>query len=257
MDMSSLVGVPAYRHMAPGKPTSVNDDSIRTWTVSSSHPSSSTRSFSLTMREKPGGAVTGPLLTIARKLAEVKPEALLDSRPLQLRVGIVGVTGDFILPADSRSSIDNAELGLMVPLSAPPSRKMLWVAGGIGLTPFLSMLKTLGYSTNSTHWDIRFLLATAEPDILVPLVADALGAGASRVHLTLEVFSKKDFPEVGRGIVLRRHAGRLPPNFFDAAELQGREVYLCGSPNFEKAAIASLEKAGVHESVVKREGFEY
>ncbi|KAF7357898.1 putative PNPOx domain-containing protein [Mycena venus] len=256
MDMSPLVGVPAYRHMAPGQPTSVNDDSIRTWTVSSR--SSDPRSFSLTMREKPGGAVTGPLFTIARKLAELRPEALVDSRPLQLRVGIVGVTGDFILPSESSSSsISDAELGLMVPLTAPSVRKMLWVAGGIGLTPFLSMLRALGYSTNTTQWDIRFLLATREPDVLVPLIADALGAGGSRVHLTLEVFSTKDIPKVDKGIVLRKHVGRMPLEFFDTTELQEREVYLCGSPDFESAALAALAKGGVPETAVKREGFEY
>ncbi|KAJ6594548.1 hypothetical protein B0H19DRAFT_1095965 [Mycena capillaripes] len=258
MDMSPLVGVPAYRHMAPGKPTSLNDDSIRTWTVSSSHPPSGTRSFSLTMREKQGGAVTGPLLSIARKLAELKPEALLDSRPLQLRVGIVGVTGDFVLSSDlSPSIISDAELGLMMPLTAPSAKKMLWVAGGIGLTPFLSLLKALGSSTNGTNHDIRFLLATREPAVLVPLIADALGAGGSRVSLTLEVFSKADIPEVDRGIVLRRHVGRLPLDFFNTADSMGREVYLCGSPDFEKAALAALENGGVLESAVKREGFEY
>ncbi|KAJ6507358.1 hypothetical protein C8R47DRAFT_1209265 [Mycena vitilis] len=256
MDMSPLVGVPAYRHMAQNKPTSVNDDSIRTWTVSSSHPSAGTRSFSLTMREKPGGAVTGPLFTIARKLAELKPDALVDSRPLQLRVGIVGVTGDFVLPTDPGPSVSDAELGLMVPLTAPTTKKMLWVAGGIGLTPFLSMLKALGGS-NGTGCDIRFLLATREPEILVPLVASALGAGSSHVRLTLEVFSQANIPEVAPGITLRRHVGRIPHDFFNATQAQARHVYLCGSPGFEKAALAALRKGGVPESAVTREGFEY
>ncbi|KAJ7252076.1 hypothetical protein B0H12DRAFT_622770 [Mycena haematopus] len=256
MDMSPLVGVPAYRHMAPGQPTSLNDDSIRTWTVSSSQ-SSNPRSFALTMREKPGGAVTGPLFTITRKLAEMKPEALQDSRPLQLRVGIVGVTGDFVLPTDSSFSISDVDLGLMVPMTAPSPNKMLWVAGGIGLTPFLSMLKALSHSNNATQWDIRFLLATREPEVLVPLVADALGAGDSRVKLALEVFSTKTIPEVAQRIVLRQHVGRIPLDFFDPMEFHGREVYLCGSPGFEKAALSALAKGGAPESAVKREGFEY
>lgn len=258
MDMSPLVGVPAYRHMAQSKPTSVNDDSIRTWTVSSSHPPTGTRSYSLTMREKPGGAVTGPLFAIARKLAEVKPEALGDSRPLQLRVGIVGVTGDFVLPADSSpSTISDAELGLMVPLTAPSPKKMLWVAGGIGVTPFLSMLKGLRGATNSTRWDIRFLLATGEPDVLLPIVEDAWGL-SPHVNLQLELFTKKNsVPDVDGRIVLRSHAGRMPQDFFTPAELQGYEVYLCGSPEFEKAALAALAKGGVLESTVVREGFEY
>ncbi|KAJ7141140.1 hypothetical protein C8R44DRAFT_762813 [Mycena epipterygia] len=261
MDMSPLVGVPAYRHMAQHKPTSVNDDSVRTWTVSSSHPRSGTRTFSLTMREKPGGAVTGPLFAISRKLAEMKPEAMADSRALQLRVGIVGVTGDFVLPSsDSGAEISDAELGLMVPLTAPPAQKMLWIAGGIGVTPFLSMLKALrtaSHSTNGTRPDIRFLLATGEPDVLLPLISDAFGAQGPQVDLTLEVFSRRPVPEVLGDIALRSHAGRIPPNFFDVEELRGREVYLCGSPDFEQAALAALANGGLPEGAVKREGFAY
>ncbi|KAK6996999.1 putative PNPOx domain-containing protein [Favolaschia claudopus] len=272
MDMSSLVGVPAYRHMAPGKPTSLNDDSIRTWTVSSSSSQSkTTRTFSLTMREKKGGAVTGPLFAIARKLAEVKPEILVDSRPLELRVGIVGVTGDFVLPSSqsaSTSAISDADLGLMVPLAAdgPPSKKMLWVAGGIGITPFLSMLKALSHADDAAiRWDIRFLLATREPEILVPLVADALSAAngsTANFDVSLEVFSTKEVPEtddLNARMKVRKHPGRMPLDFFQTGseEVQGREVYLCGSPEFEKAALAALVRGGVVESVVKREGFEY
>ncbi|KAJ6538798.1 hypothetical protein DFH09DRAFT_71247 [Mycena vulgaris] len=260
MDMSPLVGVPAYRHMAPSKPTSVNDDSIRTWTVSSSHPPSGTRSFSLTMREKPGGAVTGPLFAIARKLAELRPEALADSSPLQLRVGIVGVTGDFVLPLDTvPPSISDAALGLMVPFAVSSSKKMLWVAGGIGITPFLSMLKGLRSSAhaNSARWEVRFLLATREPDVLLPLVEGAFGTDGSPVDLELEVFTTKDVPRVGGGIVLRRHEGRMPRDFFGAGDVLGREVFLCGSPDFEKAALTALAEGGVPEGAVRREGFEY
>ncbi|KAJ7467060.1 hypothetical protein FB451DRAFT_1137689 [Mycena latifolia] len=262
MDMSPLVGVPAYRHMAQHKPTSVNDDSIRTWTVSSSHPPSGTRSYSLTMREKPGGAVTGPLFAIARKLAELQPEMLADSSPLELRVGIVGVTGDFVLglPSDAgpSASFSDAELGLTVLLAVPSVRKMLWVAGGIGVTPFLSMLKVLHATThNGTRWDIRFILATREPDVLLPLVDNALGAGVSPVDLTLEVFTTNDVPDLRGGIVLRRHAGRMPREFFGTGELHEREVFLCGSPDFEKAALVALAEGGVPEGAVRREGFEY
>ncbi|KAJ7782497.1 hypothetical protein DFH07DRAFT_324143 [Mycena maculata] len=257
MDMSPLVGVPAYRHMAQHKPTSVNDDSIRTWTVSSSHRPSGTRSYSMTLRERRGGAVTGPLFAIARKLAEVKPEALVDSRSLELRVGIVGVTGNFVLPPDSSASISDADLGLMVPLATPSPQKMLWIAGGIGLTPFLSMLKALRGAPNGTHWEIRFLLATGEPDVLLPIVEDAFRGSDPRVDLKLEVFTRKTVPDVDARIVLQTHVGRMPVDFFRPGELQGWHVYLCGSPDFERTALAALMNGGVPEGAVTREGFEY
>ncbi|KAJ7049915.1 hypothetical protein C8F01DRAFT_1238127 [Mycena amicta] len=271
MDMAPLVGIPAYRHMAPGKPTSVNDDSVRTWTISSvfgrraapAATAHTTTEYSLTLREKRGGAVTGALFAIARKLKEVRPEALEDASGLQLRVGIVGVVGEFVLPDVTEDGIRDEELGLQVQVlhSDPRPTKLLWIAGGIGLTPFLSMLRALRLPSSVT--DVRFILATAEPEVLVPLVLDAYGD--SHVQLTLDVFTRQssftyDAPTLTR-VNINVHHNRLPPDLFirhvDADDLKERVVYLCGSPDFEKAAMGALVAGGVNEGTVKREGFEY
>jgi hypothetical protein len=80
LDLTLLLGQPAYQHVAPPNPTSVSDDRIRIWTVSSSSSSSSASAsqqrISLTIREKPGGAVT---LTLVRKLMSVGRGDLLGS----------------------------------------------------------------------------------------------------------------------------------------------------------------------------------
>ncbi|KAJ7282591.1 hypothetical protein C8J57DRAFT_1055415 [Mycena rebaudengoi] len=264
MDMSPLVGIPGYRHMNQSKPTSVNDDSIRTWTVSSSHSTSNTRSYSITIRHKPGGAVTGTLFAIAKKLSELKPEALSDSRPLELRVGIVGVTGDFTLPEVAKSISDD-ELGLTIPLAprAGPPTKLLWVAGGIGITPFLSMLKAIRSVDpyNALEWDIRLVVSTREPDVLVPLIQAAAGKNVKDsppINLALDVFTDKDVPELSENTILRRHMGRIPSDFFNSTVLnEKRLAYLCGPPEFEAAVLLALSEAGIRETEVKREGFEY
>ncbi|KAJ6551081.1 hypothetical protein B0H10DRAFT_2126980, partial [Mycena sp. CBHHK59/15] len=124
MDIAPLVGCPRL----PPHGAEQAYESICTWRVSSVYGAAGpTRTYALTMREKPGGAVTGPLLAIKRKLADVRPEARADARWLELRVGIVGVTGDFVLP--------EPDAGAMPPslLVAMPRRKLLWIAGGIGL----------------------------------------------------------------------------------------------------------------------------
>ncbi|TFK71155.1 hypothetical protein BDN72DRAFT_482403 [Pluteus cervinus] len=220
MDFRPLLGARQYQHMAPSDPTSVNDDKIRTWTISSvvsaptSNPSSSTspkfNTFALTMRQKPGGLVTGALFNIARKLASMKPEVLVDARPLDLTVNLVGISGDFVLqevspsaPAcerplqlasslESASGLTNEELGLSAPqqpvsLASVETQKLLWIAGGIGITPFLSMLQALTtpflsslVTTEGTippsqvPWDIQLLLSTREPEVLLPLIARSL-----------------------------------------------------------------------------------
>lgn len=93
LDFTLFLGQAAYQHMAPLKPSAVNDDRIRTWTISSSD--SWTRNnpapdepqvFELTMREKPGGTVTGALFALVKKLVSVQRRDLLDDmRPLDIR----------------------------------------------------------------------------------------------------------------------------------------------------------------------------
>ncbi|KAJ7049914.1 hypothetical protein C8F01DRAFT_1180916 [Mycena amicta] len=240
MDMAPLVGIPAYRHMAPGKPTSVNDDSVRTWTISSifgrraapAATAHTTTEYSLTLREKRGGAVTGALFAITRKLKE-------------LRVGIVGVAGEFVLPDVTEDEIRDEELGLQVDRA----------------DPFLGMLRALRLPGSVTH--VRFILATAEPEVLVPLVLDAYGD--SHVQVTLDVFTRQSSftydPPTPTRVNINVHHNRLPPDLFirhvDADDLKERVVYLCGSPDFEKAAMGALVAGGVNEGTVKREGFEY
>ena len=243
LDLSRLVGAVQYQHMAAYNPASVNDNRIRTWTVSSAHPNSATRTFSLTIRHQPGGAITTALFTIAHKLAQLKPEVLADSRPLQCEVDVIGVSGEFVLPAYTTSTAKE--------------QKFLWIAGGIGITPFLSMLKSLRNSPSDVRWDIRMVLSTREPEILLHFIAEAL-EGAEQVHFTLHVFSKEMIPDVN-GITLHRHAGRLDQSFFEQAnlDLQGREVYLCGPDSFEKMTSEALVQAGVPPKAIKKEGFEY
>jgi hypothetical protein len=144
MDLKPFIGTGQYQHMASHNPQSVNDDHIRTWTVSKH----SGKTFSMTIRLLPGGTATTAFFSIASKLAQVRPELLKDSRPLQLTVNLLGFSGGFVLPQAS-------------------SMKLLWLAGGIGITPFLAMLRSLEAG------DIRLVLAARDPETLLPLIIDA------------------------------------------------------------------------------------
>ncbi|KAG6898490.1 hypothetical protein C0993_006471 [Termitomyces sp. T159_Od127] len=246
LDFTPLLGARGYQHMAPFQPTSVNDDRIRTWTVSSI---STDGKFSLTMREKPGGVVTGALFSIARRLQEVRPELLKDARPMGLNVGLVGVTGDFVLPP-------------------PHKTKLLWISGGIGVTPFLAMLRGLN---PAYEYDIRFILSIREPEVFIPLLSEALRERLDkRGKIVIDVFTEKDVPQVVEdGLVLHRHRGRLSRNALAAfagdntrildqdVSLEEREVYVCGPPAFEEAALNFLSDLGLDRTKVRREGFQF
>ncbi|KAG6916401.1 hypothetical protein DXG01_006980 [Tephrocybe rancida] len=239
LDFTPLLGAQAYQHMAPSNPASLNDDRVRTWTVSRS----STESFSLTMREKPGGAVTGALFSIARKLQAVRPTLLEDARPLALTVGLVGVSGEFVLPPTPRYGM----------------QKLLWLAGGIGVTPFVAMIRGLD---PEAKYNVHLVLSTREPEVLLPLLEEALLSHQHNAGSTFafDVFSEKDVPDLKneKGVVLRKHRGRVARALIELdSDVGEKEVYLCGPVAFEEAVLGILGDLGVDKARVRREGFGY
>ncbi|PBK81090.1 hypothetical protein ARMGADRAFT_1091639 [Armillaria gallica] len=225
LDFSGFIGHPGYQHMAPRNPKSVNDDRIRTWTVSSSHLAP-TNTFSLTMREKPGGAATGALFSLARKITEVRPALLADMSPLSLTIPIVGVTGDFTLPRTSK--------------------RLALFAGGIGVTPFLSMLGGL----SGDGWDIILVLSTREPAVLLPLIVKV----AER--LMVRVFSDEAVPKAEN---ITAHRGRVTSGYLvdHQEDWVGRDVFVCGPESYRESVIEGLVAAGVEKGTIQTEGFEY
>lgn len=266
LDFTDLIGTPKYAHMAPYNPTSVNDDRIRTWTVSSAHLSpEGTTSFDLTMREKPGGVVTGALFTIARKLAQLRPQLLDDTRPLELQIKLVGISGSFTLalppPPPSRTPQQ----------APPPPQTMLWLAGGIGVTPFLSMLAAIAQlpPSSDARFDVILALATREPEVLVPLLVDALGNGKPKLRLAVHVFSAQPIPAFPRlppadelEVSFTPHQGRIGEALFRDAGVVlptagARVAYVCGPEEFERGMLDLLDRHGVRRDAVIRESFEY
>jgi len=256
MDFKPLLGSRRYQHMSPMKPSLVNDDFIRTWTVSNYLPQGSdSRKFSLTMREKPGGAVTGALFSIARKLLQVKPEVLENSRDLSLIVNIVGVNGDFILPPsihDSNGSQVSDGTGI---------KQLFWFAGGIGVTPFISMLSALPKRKETPPWEIVLLLSTREPDIFLSLIFGALKSIELPQYLSVHLFTDTDTTYSPSDYGFVRHGGRISASFLEAKkdELVSYEsdIFLCGSESYEKNVVADLTKLGVNAGRIRREGFLY
>jgi hypothetical protein len=317
LDFTPLLGQPAYQHMAPLKPTSINDDRIRTWTISSCDawsegtPGGNTaQTFELTMREKPGGTVTGALFTLARKLVSVGRKDLLDNmKPLDIQVGFVGVSGEFVLPKtigaeEIVGGAGEAESGIIdvqrptlysTPLTTTMKRRLLWAAGGIGITPFLAMLNGLVSSSNpdsssaatAVSWCINLVLSTREPEVMIPLLEESLWrmrpsaktpGMKMKIKLVVDVFSQRSIPdlqETGDGedeenewvkVELRRHSGRMGKTFFEGLAkgedgngvgLEGTEAYVCGPEEFEKMVMDAVVMLGVERGKIRREGFAY
>jgi len=239
LDFTDFVGPKQYAHMDPWKPTSLNDDRIRTWTVSSAHVAGKTQTFELTMREKPGGVVTGALFAVARKLREGMPHVMEDCRVLGMIVRLVGVAGEFVLP----------------PVQDLAVRKLLFVAGGIGITPFLSMLKAI--REGGEERDVVLLISTREPEVLLNLVVEATSPPFAKLRLVVHVFSSQEIPDLDvPGAELKKHSSRISQTFWanGLEDVGEREVYLCGPPEFNKTI---QEHSGLEAGRIHSEGFNY
>lgn len=263
LDCSSFLGTRQYQHMAPMNPISVNDDRIRTWTVSSASIGP-TRSFSITLRLKIGGALTTALFTIAQKLLEMREELLDDTRPLNLSVKIAGITGSFTLPSPPPPPST----------SLPITRNLVWFAGGIGITPFLSLLSSLQQTVqHNEQTNIHLSLSTKDPTALLPLIFEKYEGTSSddqpkpnpNVHLTIDVLHSTHDPatdiHIPNGVVVRQRAKRLDEKVIEEEwkEDSSRDVdvYVCGPDDYTRMVVDSVKKIGVEEERIRSEGFSY
>lgn len=204
-----------YSHMRDEDPTSLNDDFVRTFTVSSYHDPtvSPHRSFVITIRKV--GRVTG---------------YLFDPRRLsQVRVQVLGFGGDFHI---TQKQNETGSVG--------------FIAGGIGITPLLPAVQSLDLSRFHLIWTL------GSKDL--PLVADVLHEHpqlAERTQLFVTGGTGSDADLAAKQIealgVSRIERRRLNKSDLDSVH-EINTWYTCTSPSLRKALLAWLpDKELVYE----------
>ncbi len=126
-------------------------------------------------------------------------------------------------------------------LDADFTRPQLWLGGGIGVTPFLSMAAALPASAAGVDFYYLARNAAETPGL------DALRAEAARKP-NLRVFallSNEDTQAVRAAVEA------------SSAPLAAREVYLCGPPGMLQESLAWLAAAGVPEARIHAERFDF
>ena len=159
----------------------------------------------------------------------------LQSVPVGTRVRVEGPHGAFLFRRD-------------------PARPQLWIAGGIGLTPFLAATDALqsspgtardspgGQASENVPIDLVHIHRPDDPPA-GRLLARPMQAGGPRVHA---IASQREGPEV----LWARIVERVGP-------VAGRQVFVCGPAPLVGALRGSLLRAGATSSDIHTERFDF
>jgi ferredoxin-NADP reductase len=124
--------------------------------------------------------------------------------------------------------------------------KVLFIAGGIGITPIRSIMESL----ENSQKDMMLLYGNrSETDIVFgsELGAIVAKAGAKMIH----ILSNDPAYAGEKGIVDLEKIKRLVPDIMD------RDVYVCGPPPMMNGVLATLANLGLPRSQVHFEKFAF
>ncbi len=256
-DFSDLVDA-GYSHMNETNPQLVNEDYVRTWTLSSApRYDSENNSFrradrvSITVKRKPGGLMSNLLHTNAEKLITHK-------LPVQFK----GTGAGF-------SCFSEVAEGSSPKLPA----KMLWIAGGVGVTPFMAMWDGIKQVVKAypqdQYIDIVFLFSGRDDDITVlQHFAEQNSSVSDQVTLRIVAFqsagenplaaksARDDLNAAFTDQPLQLQERRMhSKDIQSVAHLGMRDVYMCGPETLMTSSEAALNDLGLEEARLHRETF--
>jgi len=248
-----------YSHMNESNPQAVNEDYVRTWTVSSSPDiDPKTRRFcpvdtiEVTVKHQPKGLISSFLHRQGDLVANVEEPALT----FTLR----GTGGQFSCLTRENSAP-----------RVPP--RMLWVAGGVGITPFMSMWdgirQVLEVAPAAFSTDIVLVFAARDDDLnLVRHFLESAGSLLPSVSLRIlahqSVGPARTEGQSARESLTRDYGapllsireGRLTPADLERVENPlDREAFLCGPADLMRTTREWLRSRGDGSQLVHQESF--
>ena len=132
----------------------------------------------------------------------------------------------------------------------PEEHDLVFIAGGIGITPFMSMLRQL--RDTKADKDVLLLYASiSEQDIVFREELDSIAAGKYPRLNVVHILSKPTAEWRGE----RGHIDRGVIQKYCQRDLRTRSFYICGPPAMMTALIATVIELGVPSSHVRSERF--
>ncbi|WP_229801468.1 pyridoxamine 5'-phosphate oxidase family protein [Tateyamaria omphalii] len=256
-DFSDVLDV-GYNHMNEANPQLINEDYVRTWTLSSA-PSydAKTNSFhainrvSVTVKRKPGGLISNVLHNNIADLTTQKP-------PVEFKGTGTGFT-----------CFSPSAAGL------PPNipSKMLWIAGGVGITPFMAMWDGIVQVANAHPEQIStkiVLLFSGRGDDINVLKHFASQSGSVPANVKLRIvalqstggnrsnanFARDGLRHVFSHELLRLEERRIQISDLPSAmDLKKCEVFMCGPDALMAWCEKTLTELNVEGARRHRESF--
>lgn len=166
----------------------------------------------------------------------------------------IKVSGDFTATIGMTQPGDavavQAPFGSFSYLLHPRERDLVFVAGGIGITPLMAMLRNLR-DGGSRHEVLLIYANRGEQDIVFRAELDAMSAAQTPRLRVIHVLSQPGESWPGeRGIVDRDFIARSAPS-----DLRERGWYVCGPPAMIGGVLAALAALGVPSGRVHSERF--
>jgi len=260
-DFSQLLD-DGYRHMNDENPQLLNEDYVRTWTISSAPSFNSKENkfnhiskFDITVKLKPKGLISTYLHQL--KL----PMEITNNGNVEVLLAGTG---------EGFSCFNSSEnKGLDIPKS------MLWVAGGVGVTPFMSMFDgilniskldsgfetdvILFFSGKSSDFDLMskcFIgVESSLPDsVSISIIAYLTGV-TTESRPQIESISK-DIEETFNEVTVYERRIEVT-DISDVTDLHNREAYLCGPDTLTTTVRNWLEDNGVSPKSLHQESFNF
>ncbi|KAI8892234.1 hypothetical protein BC833DRAFT_626026 [Globomyces pollinis-pini] len=213
MDFSSLYSAENYAHMNDRFPQSLNDDHIRTWTISSFPPIDPktklllpSKTFSITVKNKKGGSIS---------------TFLHSSDAKQFQPTLRGVSGSFSCYVNDPPQLQSDHL--------------LFIVGGIGITPFLSAWHNL---QNESNVDVALLYSCRGDDGKV-------------------IHSLEKTPNYFKLFQTDTSSRMTVDDISSIPLLTKRDVYICGPDSFMSTVNDFLASLGVPSTKIHQESFSF